>query len=61
MAVVDAKHSRFENGEAEPVQGMRITANFLPLLKVNPIRGRNFEPDEEKRGSERVALLSYDF
>ena len=50
-----------ENGEAEPVQGMRITANFLPLLKVNPIRGRNFEPDEEKRGSERVALLSYDF
>jgi putative ABC transport system permease protein len=50
-----------ENGEAEPVQGMRITANFLPLLKVNPIRGRNFQPDEEKRGSERVALLSYDF
>jgi putative ABC transport system permease protein len=50
-----------ENGEAEPVQGMRVTANFLPLLKVNPIRGRNFQPDEEKRGSERVALLSYDF
>jgi hypothetical protein len=50
-----------ENGEAESVQGMRITANFLPLLKVNPIRGRNFQPDEEKRGSERVALLSYDF
>ena len=49
-----------ENGEAEPVQGMRITANFLPLLKVNPIRGRNFEPDEENDGGYRyiVKVLS---
>ena len=49
------------NGEAEHIQGMRITANFLPLLKVRPVLGRNFVPDEEKRGSQKVALISYDF
>jgi putative ABC transport system permease protein len=50
-----------DNGEAERIQGMRITANFLPLLKVAPFRGRNFQPDEEKANSQRVVLLSYDF
>ena len=49
------------NGEAEQIQGLRITANFLPLLKVTPVLGRNFVPDEEKRGSQKVALVSYDF
>jgi putative ABC transport system permease protein len=49
------------NGEAEQIQGMRITANFLPLLKVTPVLGRNFERDEELRGSQRVALIGYDF
>jgi putative ABC transport system permease protein len=50
-----------DNGEAERIQGMRITANFLPLLKVTPFRGRNFQPDEEKANSQRAVLLSYDF
>jgi hypothetical protein len=49
------------NGEAEQIQGMRITANFLPLLKVTPVLGRNFERDEELRNSQRVALIGYDF
>jgi putative ABC transport system permease protein len=50
-----------ENEEPERIQGMRITANFFPLLKVNLFRGRNFQPDEEKRGSPAVAILSYEF
>jgi hypothetical protein len=49
------------NGEAEQVQGMRITANFLPLLRVTPVLGRNFARNEEQRGSQKVALISYDF
>jgi putative ABC transport system permease protein len=49
------------NGEAERIQGMRVTANFLPLMKVGLFRGRNFQPEEEKRGSQPVAILSYDF
>lgn len=50
-----------DNGEAERIQGMRVTANFFPLLKVTPIRGRNFQPEEEQVGSQRVTLISYDY
>jgi putative ABC transport system permease protein len=50
-----------ENGDAQRIDGMRVTANFLPLLRVSPIRGRNFQPDEEKADSQKVTLLSYDY
>jgi len=46
---------------AERVQGMRVTANFFPLLKVKSFRGRNFQFEEEKKGSERVAIISCEF
>jgi putative ABC transport system permease protein len=48
-------------GEAERIEGMEVTSNFFPLLKVNPIRGRNFQVDEERRGAPLVAIVSYDF
>ena len=48
-------------GEAERLWGTRVTANFFPLLRVTPIRGRNFEPEEEKRGAQPVAIISYEF
>ncbi|HEX3250474.1 MAG TPA: ABC transporter permease, partial [Pyrinomonadaceae bacterium] len=44
--------------QAERVQGMRVTANFLALLKVQPILGRDFQPEEEKRGARNVVILS---
>jgi putative ABC transport system permease protein len=46
---------------AERLQGMRVTANFLSLLKVKPLRGRDFLVDEEKRGAEGVVIISYQF
>ena len=49
------------NDNAERVEGLRVTANFLPLLKVTPILGRNFVRDEERAGSQKVALVSYEF
>jgi putative ABC transport system permease protein len=49
------------DGDVERIQGMRVTANFLPLLKVTPFRGRNFQVDEERKGSQPVAIISYDF
>jgi putative ABC transport system permease protein len=49
------------NGEAERLQGMRVTANFLSLLKVSVIRGRDFQPEEEKRGAQPVVILSHQF
>ena len=49
------------NGEAERIPGMRVTANFFPLMRVRLFRGRNFQPEEEKRGSQLVAIISYAF
>ena len=50
-----------ENGESERLPGMRVTANLLTLLKVAPVRGRNFLPEEELPTTQRVAIISYDY
>ena len=47
--------------QAERIQGMRVTANFLSLLKVAPALGRDFQGEEEKRGSKDVVILSHQF
>ena len=48
-------------GQAERIQGMRVTANFLSLLKVNLLRGRDFQLEEEKRGAQPVVIISHQF
>ncbi len=45
-------------GAPERMRSARVSADFWPLLGVEPLLGRVFTPDEEKRG-ERVAVLSY--
>src|SRR5215468_8191046 len=47
--------------QAERLQGLRVTANFLSLLKVKPLRGRDFQVEEEKRGAEGVVIISHQF
>lgn len=44
-------------GEAERLHGHMISAGFFGLLGVNPILGREFVPDEDRVGGNRVALL----
>ena len=46
-------------GELERVEVSPITANFLPLLGVDPLHGRHFTEEEEKPGGPRVVILSY--
>ena len=46
---------------AERIAGIRVTGNFLSLLRVKVFRGRDFQPEEEKRGAQPVVILSYDF
>ncbi|HKS43135.1 MAG TPA: ABC transporter permease [Blastocatellia bacterium] len=48
-------------GQAERIQGMRVTANFLSLLKVNLLRGRDFQFEEEKRGAQPVVIISHQY
>ena len=45
-------------GLPERMRSARVEANFWPLLGVEPLLGRVFTAEEEKRG-ERVAVLSY--
>ena len=49
------------NGEPEQVWRVHITGNFFHMLGVKPMFGRDFAPEEEQPGHERVALLSYGF
>ena len=43
----------------ERVQGFLVTANFLDVLGVKPIKGRNFAEDENQPGKDAVALITY--
>ena len=47
--------------QAERVQGMRVTANFLAVLKVHPMLGRDFQVEEEKPNSADVVIISHQF
>ena len=48
-----------DGGEPERVDVTPVTANFLPLLGVDPIYGRHFTAEDEKIGGPRVVILSY--
>jgi len=47
-------------GVAQPenVRAQRVSANFFPILGVNPILGRNFTSEEDRRGASPTALIS---
>ena len=48
-------------GDAEPevIRGAAISHNLLPLLGYQPLIGRNFLPDENRKGGEEVIILSH--
>jgi predicted permease len=45
-------------GQPENVRAQRVSANFFPILGVNPILGRNFTSEEDRRGASPTALIS---
>jgi len=46
-------------GEPRKVQGARLTSSVLSVLGAAPMLGRNFTPDEDRIGHEKVVILSY--
>jgi putative ABC transport system permease protein len=51
-----------DGAPAERIEGLRFTASMWDVLRVSPILGRVFTPDEDRNGSPApVVLLSYDF
>jgi len=47
------------DGEPERVSAYAVNANLFPLFGVQPLIGRGFLPEEDRPGSNRVAVLSY--
>ena len=43
---------------AERLDGLRVSASFFRILGVKPVLGRDFLPEEDHRGNNRVAILS---
>lgn len=46
------------SGAAQRVKATQVSASFFPLLSVNPLIGRSFSPDEDRRGAAHVVMLS---
>jgi len=46
-------------GDPERIHGVRVSANFFTLLGVTPAQGRNFLPEEEQVGRDRVVIISH--
>ncbi len=45
-------------GEPETLKAARVSANFLEILGLQPIAGRSFLPEEDRRGGRPVAIIS---
>ena len=49
------------NGEPERISCALVTASLFTTLKVQPVRGRVFLPEEDKPGANQVAIVSERF
>jgi putative ABC transport system permease protein len=47
-----------DNGDAERIQAVRVSANWFDILRMTPLTGRFFLPDEEKPGATNVVVMS---
>src|SRR5829696_9792357 len=48
------------NGDATQLNGLRVSASFLPTLGVLPARGRNFTAAEDVANGPPVCLISHE-
>jgi putative ABC transport system permease protein len=46
-------------GDPERIASVETTSSVFEVLGVGPALGRTFRPEEERRGHERLAILSY--
>lgn len=49
------------SGEPERVSAQMVSADFFPMLGIEPVLGRTFSPGEDERGAAPVVLVSADF
>jgi putative ABC transport system permease protein len=56
---LDFRSNLTGEGAPEEIPAQIVTTNLLPMLGVNPIRGRLFAPEEGREGEPGVAVISY--
>jgi predicted permease len=49
------------SGEPERIEGGRVSANFFSVLRVQPILGRAFTPDEDRAAGPPLVMLSHHY
>ena len=49
------------SGQPERIEGGRISANFFSVLRVQPILGRAFTPDEDRAAGPPLVILSHHY
>ncbi len=50
-----------DGGEAQLVQGLRVSPNLFDLIGVKPVAGRLLTPDDERPDAAKVAVISAEF
>lgn len=48
-----------DNADPEQLQGLRVSSGIFPVLRVRPASGREFLPEEDVLGGNRVAVISH--
>jgi putative ABC transport system permease protein len=48
-------------GVPERLSGLYVSASLFPVLGVSPFLGRNFQPEEDRKGAACAVMLSYGF
>jgi predicted permease len=64
IGVTAVGYARFNlnaTGESRLVPGLYVSGRFLDTLGLTPIIGRGFTAEDDRRGSEPIAILSYGF
>ncbi len=63
VALSTGANFSFARDDAEPEQlfGLRVSANFLSTLGVQPALGRTFTAEEDSPGGADVAIISHEF
>ena len=49
------------SGTPERLLGERVTAEYFPVLGVQPAQGRAFLPEEDRPGNNRVIIVTHEF
>ena len=49
------------SGDPEQVKGLRISATMFSVLGVQPVLGRDFQPDEDQPGKPATVIISHEF